>query len=134
MDRSTHGVTRSKRSGPESVADGKQQHSAVASSISSSDSRLRPRPPSLSPHLSQKILSSDGREAEHPDDRRKDGEPTAFADARGARGRTGKETLRDSSPAGSKAGVKSGGVPVHFNSSSTAAGRCADTPHIQTAR
>lgn len=134
MDRSTHGVTRSKRSGPESVADGKQQHSAVASSISSSDSRLRPRPPSLSPHLSQKILSSDGREAEHPDERRKDGEPTAFADARGARGRTGKETLRDSSPAGSKAGVKSGGVPVHFNSSSTAAGRCADTLHIQTAR
>ena len=104
MDRSTHGVARSER---EPVIDSKDQHSVAAASVSSSDTNLRPRPPSLSPCLSEKRSSNDCREAEYQDDRRKDRETTVFADLRGAKSKTGKEALRDCFPAGSKPGVKS---------------------------
>ena len=116
MDRSTHGVARSER---EPVLDSKDQHSVAAASVSSSDTNLRPRPPSLSPCLSEKKSSNDGREAEYHDDRRKDRETTVFADLRGAKSKTGKEALRDCSPAGSKLGVKS--------NSSSSVGKCDTT-------
>ena len=116
MDRSTHGVARSER---EPVIDSKDQHSVAAASVSSSDTNLRPRPPSLSPCLSEKRSSNDCREAEYQDDRRKDRETTVFADLRGAKSKTGKEAPRDCFPAGSKMGVKS-------NSNSTV-GKCDTT-------
>ena len=121
MDRSIHGAAHSEH---EFVLDSKQQHSASAASTTSSDTHLRPRAPLLSPHLGEKRPSSAGRDTEYSGDRKKDGELTLISDTRVPRGKVGKDAMRDSSPAGSKSGVKSSSAAFHFNSSTTA-GRCA---------
>lgn len=121
MDRSMHGAVHSEQ---ESVLDGKQQQLTSAALMSSSDTPLRPRAPLLSPRLGEKRPSNTGKDTEYLDDRRKNGEPATIAEMRGARGKTGKDALRDSPLAGSKPGMKSTSAAFHFNSSS-AAGRCA---------